>query len=309
MIFLLIGEDSFQIKEKEKELVEKFSPQPLKEVLYRFNLKEDFQEVIEKEIQTPSFFNQRKIFILENPDKNPNFQSFFLRNLSLFEKSEDIFILIQGGKIKNRSFFQKLKAHSCFFEFKLFSEKELIEWAKKKAKKLSLSFSPKAFEVLLERCGKNPWRIERELEKLSLFQEKGGVFTEKEILELVPFIVEENIFSFVNALLERDVKKAIFLFREYLFSGERLNFLFPILRSQIRDLMFTISLFQNIPSFAPKLLLKRFHPYRAKILMENARKFDLENLKRVYFKIFELEVKTKTGELTLPTIFSIFRTI
>lgn len=307
MIFLLLGEDSFQIKQKKQEIIEKFSKEFSKKILIKsFNLSETPFKKDEVIFNNSSIFGERKIFVFENIDRNSEFQNFFLKNLTSYKNSQEIFILIQEGKPKNKEFFEKIKQNSSeYFEFNFLSKSEFLKWVKKNLKKYSLRFTPKAMEIFLERCEMDLWRVENELKKLSLFQEEKNLITEKEVIKLVPLNLKENIFLFVNAIFSKDIKKASSILREYLFEGERLNFLFSILKTQVRDLIFSRSLLERSPILAQKILLKKFHPFRARILLENAKKFNLAFLKRVYFKIFELELRVKKGELSFPTLFSI----
>lgn len=82
------------------------------------------------------------------------------------------------------------------------NNRELNQWIKERASYKQLSISPAGIGALGNHVGTNLWNIDNELEKLSLYTQ-GNQITDLEVKELVYSNQDINIFSTIDAIIEK----------------------------------------------------------------------------------------------------------
>ncbi len=288
MILFLFGPDVFRLRKKIKEIVsyyKNFHKSGLNLIFFEGE-KLNFQFLKEK-FQTVSMFKEKKLFIIKNIDKNKDFKKKFLENIKKFSKSENTILFSQEGEIpKNDEFFETLKRYSKWQQFKLLSGEKLKNWVKKEFKKYGTEIEEKALSKLIDFVGNDLWQMENEIQKLVNYKD-GKKIEKRDVEILVGPKIEPDIFKTVDAICQRDKKKAINLIHQHLEKGDSPLYLLAMINFQLRNILILKS--------GGKL---NAHPFVVKKSSFQAKKFSLEEIRRIYQKIFFVDLKIKTGQIS-----------
>lgn len=145
----------------------------------------------------------------------------------------------------------------------------------------------------------------REIDKLILSAMDTKVIDSDLVATLVPKSLEQNIFELGEAVLRKDSKVAIEIYRDLLLQKEDPIKMNAILLGQFR-LLLQVSYLQKEGYHEPEMQkVLGIHPYRIKLALGQSRKFSIALLEAVYRLLVETEYALKTGlgmkELQLET--------
>jgi DNA polymerase-3 subunit delta len=297
MIYLIFGEDTFRANRKLKEIIEKYRKIHKSGLnLKVLDLKEKNFEDFKREFESSSMFSEKKLLILKNASKNKEFQENFLKNLEKFEKSKEIIFFFEEGEIKNDPFFEEIKKYGKFQEFKPLDRLRLKIWLKQEFARYGAKIEDKAIERLIFLVGNDLWRMSEEIKKLIAFK-KGRNIKEKDVEILISPKLELDIFKTIDAISSRNKKMAFKSLHSYLKRGEKPSVLLSIIKYQFRNLIQVKDLIEKgekISQIKNKLDL---HPFVLEKILRISQKFKFEELKKIYQKIFNLDLAIKTGKI------------
>lgn len=109
------------------------------------------------------------------------------------------------------------------------------------------------------------------------------------------FKLPKNIFLFLDSLKPNNSKNLLNLFHQLLDSGTKEELLLFMLQRQIRILLALSEQGDNEPIEE----LIRLAPWQVGKLQRQAKLLDLTGLKKIYKKLYEIEIGQKTGALSL----------
>lgn len=293
MIIFLYGPDTYRARQKLQEIIEHYKKVHKSGLnLKYYDLAENNFEKFWEEIQQTSMFKEKKLLVLKNVFSNPEFKEKFLKYSENFIKRETIILIFEGGDISKKDpLFKFLKKNSQWQEFEFLEEAVLRSWIKKEFEKLGCQANLEVIEKLINFVGSDSWRLSKEIQKLVSYCQAGNVQT-KDIEVLVKPKIETDIFKTIDAIGSKNKKQALVLLKKHLQKGDSPLYLLSMINYQFRNLLLVKS-----GQFA-KLKL---HPYVLRKSTAQARKFTLEELKKIYQKIFQTELKIKTGRLEPET--------
>ena len=128
----------------------------------------------------------------------------------------------------------------------------------------------------------------------------------KDIELLVRPKIEIDIFKTINALAQKNRKQALKLLHKHLEKGDSPLYLLSMINYQFRNLLIVKELIENCQTYNTILRKSGLHPFVAKKSFFQSQKFTLEELKKIYQKIFQVDLDMKTGkikpELALETL-------
>lgn len=301
MIIFLYGPDNFRSQKKLNEIVNYYK----KIHKSGLNLKyfeggklnfEDFHQ----EFQSASMFGEKKLFILKNLVSNEDFKNKFLKNIKNFANSENVILFYEKREIQDDKFFDSLKKFGKWQEFKLLDNQKLKIWVKNEFSKFNTKIEEKALNKLIEFVGSNLWQMENEIKKLVNYKNKK-IIDEKDVEILVKPKIEPDIFETIDSLSMKNKKRSIFLIKRHLEMGESPLYLFSMINFQFRNLLIvkSLKLDSKISQKSLQLISQKLktHPYIIKKTIPQAKRFTLEELKKIYQKIFEIDLEIKTGKI------------
>jgi DNA polymerase-3 subunit delta len=306
MIIFLYGPDTYRSKQKLNEIIEHYKKIHQSGLNLKFFDEENlnFQSLKDTLFSTP-IFKEKKLLVLKNIFSNQNFKENFLKEKERFINSEDIFLIYEKKEIsKDDPLFQFLKKNSKFQEFNLLDNQKLKNWIKKELEKKDAQISPKALEKLIEYVGNNLWRVSNEIKKLVSYK-KGEIIQEKDIELLVKPKIETDIFKTINAIAEKKKDKALILLHQHLEKGDSPLYLLFMINFQFRYLLIVKEMIEkNIPYYIILNQIK-LPSFVVRKILEQSKKFTLQQLKKIYQKIFQKDLQIKTGKIEPETALDI----
>lgn len=294
MIIFLYGQDTYRLQQKLREIVEHYKKVHRSGLNLKFfeqkNLNyQDFQEQFR---QSP-MFKEKKLVILKNIFPNQEFTTSFLKNSKKFTSSTDVIVFYQAGPVPSgHPLFKFLVRNAKSQEFELLEGQRLKNWIKKELEKLSAKADPQAIEKLINFVGSDLWQFSNEIKKLDTFK-KGKKIELRDVELLVKPKIETDIFKTIDAISLKNKKLAINLIHKHLQIGDNPLYLLSMINFQFRNIFEVKDLMEK----KKPLALSSLHPYLIKKSSQQARKFTLPELKKIYRKLFEVDYKIKTGKI------------
>ena len=300
MILFLYGPDTYRSRQKLNEIIEHYKKIHKSGLNLRyFDCQEtDFQD-FRDEIRQISMFKEKKLVILTNIFLSPEFKDNLLKNGETFEESDIIILIYVENQIPEKEpLISFLKKYAKSQEFELLKGQKLKNWAKKEFKKYQAEIDPSALEKLIEFVGNNLWRLSNEIQKLVCFKKNIKI---KDVELLVKPKIETDIFATIDSLALKNKKQALELIHQHLEKGDHPLYLLSMINFQFRNLLIIKDLIEKYKS--PCLLTKitHLHPYIVKKSYSQAQKFTIQELKKIYQKIFQVDLSIKTGKIDPET--------
>jgi len=314
MIIFLYGSDTYRSRQKLNEIIEHHKKVHKSGLNLKFFEGEslNFQD-FKDEIETISMFKEKKLMVLEGIFLNQKFKEEFLKEKEKIANSKNIILFYEKGEInENEQFFKFIKENSKSQEFKLLEGEKLKNWAKNEFENFGVKIDPKALEKLLEFVGNNLWQMTNEIKKLVSYKKPTvcsphphsiqEIKIEIEDIELlVKPKIETDIFKTIDAIATKNKKQALFLIHKHLEKGDTPLYLLSMINFQFRNLLTIKSCIEkNIPYYSI-LKMSKLHPFVVKKGWQQVNKFTFQELKKIYQKIFEVDLNVKTGRIDSQT--------
>ena len=250
-------------------------------------------------------FRKKKLVVLENTFSNTEFKRKFLENSKKFIDSKDIILFYEENEFsKNDALFNFLKKQAKVQEFELLAGQKLKNWVKKEFEKYQCQISDTALGKLIEFTANDLWQITNEIKKLVSYK-KDGKIEIKDVELLVRPKIEADIFKTIDAISSRNKKQALILIHKHLEKGDPPLYLLSMINFQFRNLLLVKSceskgeLYINDMRILSKKL--KLHPYVVRKSIQQARRFTIDELKKIYRKIFQVDLNIKTGKIDPQT--------
>jgi DNA polymerase-3 subunit delta len=298
MIIFLYGLDTYRSWQKLNEIVEHYKKIHKSGLNLKYFEGEnlafgDFKD----ELHQSPIFKEKRLFVLKDIFSNQNFEQKFLEAGDFFKKTEDVILIYETSPIpENNSLFKFLIRNAKFQEFKLLDEVRLKIWIKKKFEKYGTKIENQALEKLVEFVGNNLWQISNEIRKLVNYK-KGEKVKKEDVELLIKPKIETDIFKTIDAIASKNKKQALELIHKHLEKGDSPLYLLSMINFQFRNLLIIKDLIQKYRS--PYILSKvtHLHPYIIKKSCSLAQKFTIQELKKIYQKIYQVDLDIKTGRM------------
>lgn len=313
MILFLYGQDTYRSRQKLNEIIEHYKKIHKSGLNLRyFDLKTADYQSFKEEIQSASMFREKKLVVLKNAINNENFKTNFLKYPKKFVVSKNIILFYEEGEISEKDkLFKFLEKYGKSQEFKLLEGQKLKIWAKNEFDNWGVKINSLALEKLVNFVGNNLWQLSNEIKKLIAYKNKP-VFAktptgkqkieEKDVELLVRPKIETDVFKTIDAIAAKNKKTALKLIHQHLEKGDSPLYLLSMVNFQFRNLLIIKSRDQSSNDIQTMGIIKmaqelKLHPFVIKKSLWQARKFSFEELKKIYQKIFQIDLNIKTGRL------------
>lgn len=316
MFILLHGPDTFRSREWLKKTIKEFQakrdPTGINTVVFDAAKIEPYQ-ILEAMAASP-FLADKRMVAVERLSAIKD-ERFFDNLMEAVEKKripESTVMVVWEEELPKKKlpeFFDFLTKQEYSKCFNLPTKAEIGKWLVKEAKKNGLEIEKSALDFLVNHpVAQDSWQLANELEKLIVYtslakdesrpasQLGPGRITLKEMKLLLPAIVDENIFHFIDALVGRQAKEAIKLLQDQWETGDT-GRVFNLLVGQWRNLLLIkdyLTLNPGVNSYQVAQVLG-IHPFVVKKSLAVLPGFSFERLKEIYQELLEIDIKTKTG--------------
>jgi DNA polymerase-3 subunit delta len=300
MIFFFYGEDSFRAKNKIDAIKDKFKASVDKSGISLINLDGEILTLDDflKNTESQGFFTSKKLIIIKNIFDNKNLKILEKPLIEYLAKQKDsveenylIFWQVSKPNPKNL-LYKALTKFKYVEEFPKLSSDKINTWLKKEIASRNKTISQEAALTLLSFVGENLWQLEQEINKLVHFSHNPEISL-NDVKSIVQAKSDDNIFNLVDALGKKNKALALKLLESQLDSGANSLYLLTMIARQFRILI-KVKLFSAKidNSFAVAQALK-IHPFVAKKTLEQSKLYSLEDLKKIYQLLLELDFKLK----------------
>lgn len=300
MLIFIYGQDTYRSHQKLKEVIDHYK----KVHCSGLNLKYydgqtlNFKDFLD-EFQTASMFKEKKLAILINVFSNYQFKENFLKIANKFlSKTKDIILFFEKREIpESDPLFKFLKKFAKSQQFKPLVGQRLKNWIKKEFQKYKVNFEPEVVTKLIELGGNDLWQLSNEIKKLVSYKVRSGKIELRDVELLIRPKLEKDIFQTIDAIASKNKKLALSLIHNHLRQGESPLYLLAMLDFQFRNILeIKEKMEKNTPYF--RILNSiQLHPLLVKKSWQQAKKFTLLELKKIYRKLFRIDFNIKTGKI------------
>jgi DNA polymerase-3 subunit delta len=123
---------------------------------------------------------------------------------------------------------------------------------------------------------------------------------------LVKSKIESDIFKTIDAISQKNKKQAIFLIHKHLETGDSPHYLLSMINFQFRNLLIIKDLIEKNRPYYAILKISKLHPFVVKKSYQEANKFTFPELKKIYQKIFQVDLDIKTGRVSPEAALDLF---
>lgn len=147
-------------------------------------------------------------------------------------------------------------------------------------------------ENLIDYIGSDLWRLSNEIKKLAnyVLAENRQEIADGDLKKIVVPDLELNIFDTIDAIAQKDKKRAINLFKEHLREGAEVPYLFSMVAWQMRNIIIAKTANGSFTETG-------VNPYVLRKTIYQSKNFSLDDLKRIYQKIIDLDAALKVGKI------------
>lgn len=310
MNYILHGEEQFRLQEALRKIVQSYMEQgdEMNTIVYDA-LKSDVNVLLE-DAQTIPFFSQHKVILIQNANflTTSDDTGWDLVPLEAYlndplESTVLIFITTTDKLDARKKIVKKMKETCKVMVFSKVDDQEKIRYANEQITKRNLVLEYAAKELLMLRLPNDIRSIQNELSKLELF---GGTITRKIVEDLVTRPIEEDVFQLVNAVVDKDLKKAFHVWADMQVLNKDAIFLIATLASQFRLLYQVRVLMDEGRQKDDIVSITNAHPYRVQLSMNTAKGLTTRELLSILERLATLDQQIKSGLMKKEIGFEMF---
>jgi DNA polymerase III subunit delta len=317
-LFLWHGENDYEISRQVKGWLGVFEEKYLGINISIFDMKDSRSVVkllpdLKNALQVNSLFGSNKFVVLKNflvDGVSEEIRELLLNSIK--ELSEGFFVVFveakeprKTGKIYKQIIKYDKKKVAEIKKYDLPKGNDLIKWIIEKAKEYEVVLSPEVVNLLSAMIGNDLWQLDIEICKLANYKRDEKITTE-DVNLLVKGKYNDDIFQLMDAISDKDKEKILRLTKDQLNSGASDMYLLSMLIRQFR-IFLQIKELTKDGDIPPVVIAKEIgiHPYVAKKSVYYLRHFTLGELRSIYKKLFEFEIKMKTGRGAFELMFDL----
>lgn len=307
MIYFIYGEDSYRSKRKLEEIILGYKEKNKSglSLLYIDAGEMQFKDFYSN-LKINSMFAEKKLVVLKNvfrpalkesvSEKDSKFQEEFLDSIKDLENTKDIIVIYEDKAPDKRTKLFKVLQKSNLAgqvkcqEFEKLDFSKVKDWAAKEFLKNKIKINTDALDLLVGFVGNDLWQMANEITKVSNYGQ-GRVVSKEDVELLVKPNVENDIFKTIDALASKNKKLALSLLHKHLDNGEAPLYLLSMIAYQFRNLLIIKESPRNTG----------LHPFVVQKSSYLCRQFTMEELKKIYQKIFQIDCDIKTGKIEAET--------
>ncbi len=302
-VYILHGDDSLAISEFVVALRNKLGdPASAQMNVQRFDgLTLDFGKFHEACTTLP-FLSKRRIVILENVKtamKSREQEEALLDLLPMLPPSTAL-VLMESEALNEKSstlikWAQENQGSAYIRRCSTPKGSKFVSWLTNRCQAMGGTIEHQAAHLLSELVSNDSRLADRELEKLLDYVNKERAIQVQDVEQLTPFHGQSNVFAMVDAVGQRDGKQ-VFSHLRRLLEDHPPRYAFSMIIRQFRLLiMAREALDRNIN---PRKVLK-VPDFVADKVSSQARNFTLPDLERIYHKLLDIDVASKSGKTDL----------
>jgi DNA polymerase III subunit delta len=202
---------------------------------------------------------------------------------------------IRKTALRDNSLFTNLSPQAKVQSFPLLKGTKLNQWIQSRVDRQSASISRQGINILIELIGSDLFTMANEIDKLAAFT-AGRMIEEKDVRMVVSAAKEEDVFTLVDAVMDRDAALGEKVLYRLLQGGIAPSQILVLLARQVQMLLVFIDLKgQKRPLAEIQGKLGIVHSFIWEKVSRRAQKYSLVRLKEIYESLLETDLAIKTG--------------
>lgn len=305
MLLFLYGEDTYRLRKKLKEIIDKFIRDWDKSGLNlsKFDgAKIDF-DALSQALGAAPFMAKKRMVVIENLLSSSKKKLPEGLDDALLKNSEDTIIVlseeVSAKDLLRSPFFKRLEKNKYNYVFEPLRVLELERWIKKEALARGIGFTPPMLASFTKTIGNDLWRAASELDKIASYIRGGKSsrrLTAQNFEKLVSAKTEQNIFGLIDAIGNRDEKTAYKKLAGEIAAGSNELYILTMLIRQFEFLLKTKELSENKKIGKDEIARELdAHPFKVQKALVQIKKFSAPNLRRLLAELIKIDQKIKTG--------------
>ena len=315
VVFILHGEDEYEIAEFVSGLKDKLGDPSLVEMNYAAFDGHSFSwDALVTACRAMPFLSHRRLVVLANPLARFNAdpaRKTFLEFLDQIPQTTAL-VLIEYKDLEPVDSRGRKKPHwlvrwgaeaggrAIVKSFAVPKGTALANWIRSRARQAGGEFSSPAAGLLASLVGDDLRTADHEIQKLLAYVNYQRAVEPDDVMHLTAFSGEADIFVMVDALGNRDGRQAQHMLHRLL-EEEDAMYIFAMVVRQFRLLLLAREVLDGsvggVNTEAQVARQLHIHPYVAKKITAQARHFDIAVLEAVYTRLLEMDEAIKTGRV------------
>lgn len=307
MIIFLYGKDGYRLKQNLEKIVAEYHKKNANGMGF---LSLDISELpegikkLEDAIKTVSFFNEKRLFAVKNIFGEAEKLLEIMKNWDLASDKQNILVITENLSQtelvkKSKNLFALLVAKPNISKsFEPLTGRQLENWMNNEVKANGASINTAAVKKLIDYVGDDSWQLSQEISKLASYSQ-GETINEKIVEQLVLPSVNLSIFETIDAVGAKNKAKALTLLARHLENGDDPYRIFSMFVYEFRNLLRVKSLLAKYMLSSDIAKKTGLHPFVVRKMSEQARKFELEELKQKFSILAQSDIAIKNGQLDI----------
>ncbi|MGX6969765.1 DNA polymerase III subunit delta [Vagococcus bubulae] len=316
-VYVLLGKERYLTNQFKQQLIASGMEEEEQSFnLMTFDMKQDLLDNVMIEAQTIPFFGERKIIFIQEPyfltgekkktDVEHNLNT-LLDYLDEPSQSTILVFLAPYDKLDERKkIVKKLKKEATLIDVSNMTNRLAQQYVSDTIKNEGYEISKEAFEEFIYLTNANLSQMMNELDKLFLVATESKKITKEMVKQLIPRSLEHSIFDLLKYILANQKEQSLALYNELLLQGEDPIKINAILISQFRLLLQVKIMAERHYQQSNMIDVLKIHPYRIKLSLQEAKKFDLKTLGAIFDYLVENDYKMKSGYMDANLLFELF---
>ncbi|SFC37657.1 DNA polymerase III, delta subunit [Bacillus sp. OV322] len=306
-VYLVYGTEAYLINEtKQLFLQHALTEEEIDFNFAQFDLEETPIETALEDVETLPFMGDRRLVFMQNPffltaEKTKSRIEHQVKRLEEYLSNPAPYSIVvltaPYEKLDERKKITKeLKRKAVLVEAKKLNDHELKAWIRERAAISHVQIDENAIDLLLELAGTNLMQLTSEIDKMALYADDEKRIDTLVVEKLVAKSLEQNIFTLVDYVLQRNIEGAITIYRDLLRQNEEPIKILSVIAGQIRMLYQVKELSRQGYSQQKIASALKVHPYRVKLAAAKTNTFLEKELLAIVKDLAEADYKIKTGQ-------------
>ncbi|MDO5598754.1 MAG: DNA polymerase III subunit delta [Lachnospiraceae bacterium] len=296
-VYLLFGEEAYLKKQYKDRMTKAILPEgDTVNYAYYEGKSIPVGELIDLS-ETMPFFAERRLIVVENSGffkaANPDLAD-YMKNIP----ETSCFLFIENEVDKRNKMFKAVKEKGRVVELGRQDEKTLLYWIGANVKREGKLIKTSTAQYLIEKTGTDMENLEKELEKLFAYALEEKEITPEAIDAISTTQISNKIFEMVEAVAERQQKRAMDLYYDLLALKEPPMRILYLLTRQFKQLLEVKVLCEQGMDKGKIASTVGLHPFVAGKYMKRCQSFKKEALLKIMEDAADTEHLVKTGRLS-----------
>ena len=312
-VILFYGEDTFYTKLKMNKVIKRFDLDEYH--VTHYDLDETLLQDAVTDAMTIPFMSEMKVVVCHNArflgkeklkkalPHDEGMLGAYLQN------PPDETLLIVTAPVKQlddkHALVKQFRKHEVV-ECKLKSSQDLVAWARRQFGQHAINIDEDALRAFIKRVEHSTEFAYLEMRKLLLYVDEGKHIDVATIEKVVTKNVEDNVFEITNALLKKDARRALEVYRDLITHSEDPLRILNIIVMKYREMLHARTLLDQGKSQADIQAHYNVSSGRAYYMVQNAKSASMERIQKHLRELEKLDYHIKSGRVDKKVALELF---